>query len=71
MQNIYVLTQRPEGKRNHLDINEKAMLTWKYSGKMRTGFLSLRTGTCGGTCNHGNESLGSIKDKEFLDKLDD
>jgi hypothetical protein len=31
------------------------------------GFFSLRIGTSGGSCDHGNENLVSIKGGEFLD----
>jgi hypothetical protein len=53
-----------------LGVDEKIILEWilgKYDGKVWTGFLWLRIGTSGGSCEHGNETSGSIKDGEFFD----
>jgi hypothetical protein len=33
----------------------------------RTGLIWLRIGTSGGLCKHGNEPLGFIKCRKFLD----
>jgi hypothetical protein len=35
--------------------------------KLWTGFIRLRIGTSGGSCEHGNEPLGFINGGEFLD----
>jgi hypothetical protein len=43
-----------------MDLGEK-------SGKVWTGFIWFRTGTSGGSCEHGNELSGSIKERKFLD----
>jgi len=32
-----------------------------------TGFIWFRTGTSGGSCEHGNEPSGAIRGGEFLD----
>jgi hypothetical protein len=37
----------------------------------QTGFGWLRIGSSGGFCEHGNESLGSIRKRDFFDKLSD
>jgi hypothetical protein len=34
---------------------------------MWTGFIGLRIGTGGGSCEHGDEPSGSIKYGEFFD----
>jgi hypothetical protein len=39
--------------------------------KEQTGFIWLRTGTCGGSCEHGNELLGPIKGEKSLDQQND
>jgi hypothetical protein len=36
-------------------------------GWVWTGFICLKTGTIGTSCEHGNEPSGSIKDGEILD----
>jgi hypothetical protein len=45
------------------------ILKWAIENgmKMWTGFVWLRIGTMAGTCEHGNEPMGSIKDGEFID----
>jgi hypothetical protein len=37
----------------------------------QTGFAWLRIGSCGGHCEHGNESSGSIRRRDIFDKLRD
>jgi hypothetical protein len=39
----------------------------KIGLKVLCGFIWLRIGPCGGFCEHGNESPGSIKEGELLD----
>jgi hypothetical protein len=34
---------------------------------MWIAFIWLMIGTSGGSCEHGNEPSGAIKDREFLD----
>jgi len=48
----------------------RIILRWafkKWDMGVWTGSSWLRIGTGGGTCDCGNESLGSIKCREFLD----
>jgi hypothetical protein len=39
----------------------------KYDGRVWTGSIWLRIETSGGSCEHGNEPLGSIKCLEVLE----
>jgi hypothetical protein len=39
----------------------------KYGAKLWIGFVCLRIGSMAGSCEHGNESSGSIKGEKFLD----
>jgi hypothetical protein len=43
-----------------MDLREQGLGMW-------IGFIWLRIGTGGGSCEQGNEPLGSIKCREFLD----
>jgi hypothetical protein len=38
----------------------------KQCGKVRVGFIWLRIGTDGGSCEHGNEASSTTKGKEFI-----
>ena len=51
-------------------VDGRIILRWifrKWEGVMGIGWSWLRIGTGGGTCEYGNELLGSIKCGEFLD----
>jgi hypothetical protein len=68
-----VLVGKPEGKRplgrprHKLELNIKMDLQEAGWG-VWTGLIWLRIGTqVAGSCEHGNEPLGSIKCGEFLD----
>jgi hypothetical protein len=58
--------------KDHLEglaINGRTILKWilkKQSVNIRTGSSSLTTGPVAGSCEHGNESLGFIKDSISL-----
>jgi hypothetical protein len=58
---------------DHLEdigIDGVIILEWilrNYGGRVWTGFIWLRTGTGGASCEHGNEASGSTKSSGFLD----
>jgi hypothetical protein len=78
MRNAYkILIGTPEGRRPHnkdLGVYGR-ILNWvlrTQGWRVWIGLIWLRTetgGTCthAGSCEHGNEPSGSIKDREFLD----
>jgi hypothetical protein len=67
-----ILTGKPEGKRpvGRPRLRWGIMLEWilrKYGGKLWTGCIWLRMGPVASSCEHGNETMPSIKDRKFLD----
>jgi hypothetical protein len=60
-----------QGRNNAEDggVDEKIILErilGENSGKLWTGFIWLRTGTSGGSCEHENEPSVSTKGRKFL-----
>jgi hypothetical protein len=55
------------GKDHSEDIGVRKWILGKQGGKAWTGFIWLRIGPVAGSCEHGNETSGSIKCGEFLD----
>jgi len=54
----------------YLDVEGKIILEWilrKLGVKVWIGLIWIRTGTGGGSNEHGIEPLGSIKGREFTD----
>jgi hypothetical protein len=55
-----------------LGVDGNIILKWileKQGGMVRTGFIWLRIGTNGGTCEHGNGPKSCIKGVKFLTSL--
>jgi hypothetical protein len=73
MRNTYkILVGKPEGKRRfeNLGVGGKLILEWilgKLEGKVCTGIIWLTIGTSDGFLRTGNEPLGSIKGREYVD----
>jgi hypothetical protein len=72
---ITFLLKNLKGRDHSEDLGRdgKIILEWilgKQGGKGWNEFIWLKTGEpVVGPCEHGNEALGSIKGKEFLDQL--
>jgi hypothetical protein len=62
---------------DHLEdraIDERIILEWilkKQEWNMLIGFIWFRTSPVAFSCEHGNETWGSIKGEVFLDELSD
>jgi len=65
------LVGKPERKRksDDLGVDGRIILEWilgKYNEKFWTGCVWLRIATSGGSCGHGYEPPGSIRDGKFI-----
>jgi hypothetical protein len=73
MRNAYkTLFGKPKERHHSEDVgvDSRIILEWisgKKSGKVWTRCVWFKKGTRGGSCEYGNEPLGSTKGGEFLD----
>jgi hypothetical protein len=68
MKNAYnILVGKPEGKRPLGRPRILKWILWKQGGAAWIGFIWLRIGTGGGSCDHRNDPSGSVESGEFLD----
>jgi hypothetical protein len=60
---------KPEGKRplEHTVADGRIILKLMLCVRVWTEFICLRIGTCGGSCEHGNELSGSVKGGELVE----
>jgi hypothetical protein len=73
LRNAYaILVGKPEGRRplGRPGLKWEVILEWqrRWEG-CRLGSSDSGRGQAAGCCQHGNETLDSIKDGEFLDKM--
>jgi hypothetical protein len=75
---MYIIFRSEDLKaRDHAEdfgVDRRIILEWilgKQGGEVWTGCIKLRIYTSGGSCEHGNETSGSIKCGEFLDEVND
>jgi hypothetical protein len=72
MRNAYnTVVGKPEGKNHSEDLGVDGKIIsewilWTQDGKMRPGFIWLKIGTSGTSCEHGNEPQRSIRGGKFL-----
>jgi hypothetical protein len=60
------------GHSEDIGVGGRIILKWisgKWDWTVGTGFIWLRIGTSGGSCEHGNEHSSSIKGGEFLEQI--
>jgi hypothetical protein len=60
--------ERLKGRDHSEDVDGRIISKWILRKQGGTGFISIRYGPVTGSCEHGNEPSGSIKEGKF-DKL--